>query len=656
MPNIYLDIETYSTVDLKKCGVDLYTRNCEILMLWWAFEGGPVTNTGYKQLAKYCADPSIYFVAHNAGFERLALLNGSMADTALQAAFQAVPLERWRCSMVKAASASLPMSLEDCSSALGAAVEVQKMQAGKKLIKLFCMPTTVGLKRGAVPRRIHPADAPAEWEQFNDYCRQDVEVCRWVWNTIPGRNYDGHPSELSLWHLDQRINDRGVPVDSAAVRKVAKLINHRVSQINAEASELTGGAVTKLTQVQAIHAWMQECFGVTLPDLQSFTIEQALKHPRMQRDKYAPVRRMLELRQQGSKASNSKYAALLNTHKGRIRHILQFCGAGRTGRWAGRMVQPQNFPRQSIKNADSVIEDILNDDFYMLYDDEDIAPLASQILRGMFKAPDGYMFVVADLSQIEARVVAWLADDYELLTKIASGVDIYRELAAEEIFKKPAELVTDDERFSGKVGSLACSYQGHAKAVCKMAQNYGAVLSEEQGADIANAWRRRNSAIVDLWSAYEEAVRQTLRDRTPVKVGHCVFRTAGDYLLVKLPSGRYLHYMHPEATSSGLRFMGVDSYTKQWTRIDAYGGKFTENITQAVARDVLARGMMRVEARGYEVVMTVHDEIVALVKREEVERGDKTAAKMVDLIADCPPWLRGCPLAADGYEAVRYRK
>ena len=216
--------------------------------------------------------------------------------------------------------------------------------------------------------------------------------------------------------------------------------------------------------------------------------------------------------------------------------------------------------------------------------------------------------------------------------------------------------VTDDERFSGKVGFLACGYQGYAKAVCKMARDYGEVLSEEEGAIIASAWRRRNDATVELWNTYEEAFQRTLRDRSPVKAGHCVFHTVGDYLVIKTPSGGFLHYMHPEVTFKGLRFMGVDGYTRQWTRLDTYGGKLTQNVCERVARDVLARGMMRVEAQGYPVVMTIHDEIVALVKRDDVEQGTKTAAKMVDLIADCPPWLRGCPLAADGYEAVRYRK
>lgn len=648
MPNIYLDIETYSTVDLKKQGLYLYTLDCEVLMLCWCFESGEVTDRHFDQLVKYCAQDDITFIAHNAAFERLALTHGDSFDLHpdLQEAFASVPLERWRCSMAKAASAGLPMSLDNCSNALGATVELQKLESGKNLIKLFCVPQKDD-------SRVMPQDAPAEWEQFTEYCKRDVEVCRWVWQTAPARNYDEHPTELALWHLDQRINDRGVPVDTVAVRKVIKLLNRRVKQMSKEVTELTGGSVTALTQVQRIHEWIREGYGVKLPDLQGFTIEQTLKHPRIQQGKYAPVRRVLQLRQQGSKASNAKYAAMLNTAPdNRVHHVIQYCGASRTGRWAGRLVQPHNYPRPTIDYAESVIEDVLSDDFYTLYDDEDIAFLASEMLRGMFLAPDGYRFVVADLSQIEARVFTWLSDNTVKLEKMRQGVDIYKELAAKELFRKPIEMVTPEERFSAKVGELACQYQGHAKAVCKMARNYGAVLTEDQGADIANAWRRANEQAENLWRTYEEAFKQALRDRNPVKAGHCTFATIGDYLVVKAPSGGYLHYMHPEVTYRGLRFMGQDSLTKQWCRLDTYGGKLAQNICERVARDTLARGMMRVEKRGYEVVLTVHDEIVSLVP----EDSDLDEHRMVKIVADPPAWLKGCPLAADGYTAKRYRK
>lgn len=790
MKYVFIDIETYSDTNITECGLDRYSRDCELLTVCYGGIRTEVRNDNLEELERLALNPGVVFVAHNASFERIVLQRAKNLPQSIRNAFEAVPINRWRCSMAKAASVGLPLSLADATGALEAPQDFGKNADGKRLIRLFCVPRKPTKKDSRT--RIFPEDAPEDFERLVEYCKRDVISCRWLWNNTPHTNYPDNERELSLWMLDQKINDRGFPVDRDEVATMIETLNTRQRELADEVSRLTDGEVTKLGQRDRILQFCKK-FRVRLKDLSSFTVDQALKNKAIANDKrLEKVKRVLELRQQGGRSSVTKYSKMLNAAEGRMRYSLQYCGAGRTGRWAGRGIQPQNFPRPTLKSDEVLMatEALLDGSWDLMYDRTDMMDHAANALRSMIKAPDGKLLCAADLAGIENRKLMWLADDQETLDKIRSGVDLYVELAADEIFHKPAEDITDDERFSGKTGMLACiaedqlvltdtglvpiqhittkmrvwdgesfvchqglvyqgmkevltydgltatedhivfteqgkvtfleaiqqryrivqsgsgrktirisrnnrasrasggreaksmayhkgearvydllncgpnnrftvsnklvkncGYQGYTSAVCAMAKGYGKIMEESEGARIASAWRRKFPKVVTLWKAYQNAWLEAFNDRSPVKSGKCIFQMQDRYMTITLPSGRVLFYLDPGiGADGGLRYMHYKNGSL--VRESTYGGKITENICQASSRDVLAWNMPELEEAGYEIVLTVHDEVIAEIDRYESldEEG------MVSIMTKVPPWANGLPLAAEGYTAKRYKK
>lgn len=655
---VWIDIETRSRLPIKEAGTYRYTQNCEVILLCWAVDDGPVHVGEPEALASALRTPGVEAIAHNSAFEREAL-SADSGCTELTAAVRALDITSWRCSSAKAGSISLPLDLGGLCMALGAPTDKAKILDGKRLIKLFCIPQKITKKNDKewFDKTTHPED----WKKFIEYCIADVESMRWCWNAMPGRNYEDNRRELPLWHTDQVINKRGIPIDIGTVKQVIEILNTTVMEVNQKLEDLTGGQITSPSQNKRI---LEYCGarGVHLKDLTAFTVKTALDNPRI--GEFPEVQKLLTIRQYASKSSVAKYKPLLNEIDGVLRYCLQFAGALRTARWAGRMFQPQNLPRPdpTFEDEDNGIlteqflDLFLNDQeaFKILFGDDSIIPYASSAIRSMIKAPPGYKLVAADLAGIEACVLAWLSDFQQKIIQINSGVDLYKKLASEHIFHVPLDQVTKAQRFSGKVGELACGYQGWANAVCSMAKDaFGVVMEEKEGARIAGAWRKANEPIVELWDKYETAFVKAFIDRDPVRVGDVVFALRGDFMLVKLPSGRCLHYYKPHIRVDGkIQFWGMNSYTRSWELISTYGGKLTENICQATARDVIARGIMRAEKMGYEVFMTVHDEVVALVP----EDSHLTHKQLCGCLSIHDEWMFGLPLRAEGFTSTRYRK
>ena len=679
------DTETYSDVPISH-GVHAYAEQVEIMLWAYAFGDGPVEvwdlTTGAPmpaELADALADEDCLFYFHNSHFDR----------TVLRHCGYEIPVRRVRDTMVKALAHSLPGSLGDLCDILKVSTDKAKDKAGRQLIQLFCKPRPATSKVRRATRETHPA----EWARFVEYAALDIEAMREVDKKLPAWNYRG--SELALWHLDQRINDRGVLMDvelaHAAIRAVEraqKILAHRTN-------ELTEGAVQAATQRDALLRHLVAAYGIDLPDLQQSTLERRIADP----DTPAELRELLAIRLQASTTSTAKYKTLVNgvSSDGRLRGTLQFNGASRTGRWAGRLVQLQNLPRPVLKQAaiDQGIEALKLDCADLLFDN--VMELTSSAIRGCIIAPKGRKLVVADLSNIEGRVLAWLAGEEWKLQAFRDfdaghGHDLYKLAYAKSFGIKP-EDVTKGNRQVGKVQELALGYEGGVGAFITFAAAYsidleamgeqaiGAIpqpiLNEANSAlawaklnkrqtfglsdrawlvcdSFKRAWRYGHPAIASFWKDLEQAaVLAVSRPGVTYTCRMLKLRRDGAWLRIRLPSGRFLCYPSPQVDEAGkLSYMGVNQYSRKWSRLKTYGGKLAENCTQAAARDVLAGNMPAIEAAGYQIVLTVHDEIIS----EAEDTPEFNAGHLAGLMATTPTWAEGLPLAAAGFEAYRYRK
>jgi DNA polymerase len=533
-----------------------------------------------------------------------------------------------------------------------------KDKAGKRLIHLFTKP----LGKNRILDRATSATHPDEWAEFVEYARLDVEAMRSVYTALPTWNLT--PSERSLWLLDQRINDRGVAVDRELAAAALHAAQRAGKALAAEISSLTGGAVLNTTQRDKTLDHLRS-IGLVAEDLKKGTVNTLLKGT----DISPEVRAMLEIRLQAAATSPAKYRTLLQatSSDGRLRGTLQFCGATRTGRWGGRLFQPQNLPRPTLKQSeiDLGIAAMKADAEDILFGN--VMELCTSAVRGCLVAPEGKKLVIADLSNIEGRMLAFLAgEDWKLdaFRDFDKGIgpDLYKLAYAKSFGIKP-EDVTKDQRQLGKVQELALGYQGGLGAFSTMAALYGMELPEDTINDLVTAWRKAHPRTKSFWYDCENAARNAIRDPDAMfQVGKLMFRMDDGWLRMVLPSGRSLCYPNAEISDGKIAYEGVNQYTRKWERLETYGGKLVENATQAASRDILVTGMMAAEKAGYEVVLHVHDELICETPDSELfaveTLGSELFAvdKLAGIMATGPQWSVGLPLAAAGFETHRYRK
>lgn len=645
---LFLDCETYSEVPIKN-GVPRYAEKCEIMLVQFAIDDGPVevwdrtVSARMPDALKQGLADSEKIVAHGAAFER-AVFKAALGIE--------LPLEKLHCTMAQANAHSLPGALEKLCDILGVPQDKAKHKTGKALIQLFCKPRPKNHKLRRATKRTHPA----EWAQFVAYAGNDVEAMRDIYFRLPTWNYRGR--ELELWRLDQKINERGVQIDLDLTRAAIRAVEIAQQQCAARTQEITDNAIESTNQRDKLLEHLLAQYGVALPDMQAGTLERRIEDP----DLPEPVRELLGIRLMASGTSVAKYRRLLNgvSSDGRLRALLLFCGALRTARWSGRLFQPQNLPRPP-KHLKALIElgiaalkagvaDLIFDN---------VLELAATVVRGAIIAGPGKKLVVPDLANIEGRKLAWLAGEQWKLDAFAADRDLYV-LGYARSFGVSEQEVLDDEaaggimRLIGKVQELALGYQGAVGAFSSMAKLYGVDLPEDRVLEIVRGWREANPNIVRFWYELEKVVRRAIR--SPGNTFACRMlkvRRDKNWLRIALPSGRALCYPQPMVDEEGkISYMGVNQYSRRWERIHTYGGKLVENVTQASARDVMAWNMPAVESAGYEIVLTVHDEVLA----EAPDSPEYSAEHMSGILATVPPWAEGLPLAAKGFEAYRYRK
>lgn len=642
---LHIDLETYSSVDIKTAGLHAYvdSDDFEILLLAYAWGNDPVrvldlTGPETDELSDIIAvllDPGTVKAAHNASFERTCLTKYTG---------HYMRPEEWEDSMILAAQNGLPMSLDACGDAL--MLDRQKIKEGTTLINYFCKPCRPTIANGGRTRNL-PEHAPDKWERFKHYCGRDVEVEREIMHRLSG--YKVTPFERRLQELDARINERGVLVDRELAEAAVAVDDAFTAEHTAELRRLTG--LDNPNSVEQVKGWLA---AVGLP-CDSLSKQNAAELYKAATD--PTTRRVLELRQMLGKTSTTKYQAMLRAmcKDGRVRGIMQFYGAGRTGRWAGRIVQPQNLPQNHLDQIETARELVRSKDLdllEMIYDS--VPDVLSQLIRTALIAPPGHTFLVADYSAIEARVIAYLAGEQWMMDAFSAGKDLYCETAS-QMFGVPVVKhgVNGDLRAKGKIATLACGYGGGVGALKAFgADKMG--LTDPEMQDIVTQWRAASPTIPRFWRETEHAVKRALGTPGKRQMVPCcgvIYWRDSDALRCKLPSGRVLSYWGARLDDSGsICFMGQNQTTRKWERTDTWGGKLVENIVQAYARDCLAVALMRLDAAGYKVVFHVHDEIIA-----EAPDGSRWE-DMAEIMAQPIDWAPGLLLSADGYDTKFYKK
>ncbi len=655
MKYLSIDLETYSPLNLSKTGVYPYSAHpdFEILLFGYAVDDGPVQvvdlASGEKlpnEILAALVDPGVVKWAFNASFERTCLsswLHRYHPKLLPQDSF--LDPAQWRCSMIWAAYLGMPMSLDQVARVLD--LPMKKDTAGKKLIKQFCTPATPNLiNKGA--RRNLPSLDPEGWKAFIDYNRRDVKVEQAIHTRLA--KFPVPEAEWEAYALDQRINDAGIKLDATLVDAAVTLDEKHRETTLVRAQELTG--LENPNSPIQLKDWLTQN-GCPLDSLTKAEVATALE------DASGVVKEILQLRGDLAKSSVKKYQAMQNVSgaDGRARGLLQFYGAGRTGRFAGRLVQVQNLPRNYLPDLDqarTLVKDKNLEAVELLYDS--VPDTLSQLIRTTFIPTSGNRFIVADYSAIEARVIAWLAGEKTTLEAFRDGKDLYCETAS-RMFKVPVEKhgVNGKLRQKGKIAVLACGYGGSVGALKAMgALRMG--LAEDELKPIVDAWRAANPHIVWLWQEVEDAALTAITTRQPIRLRNLIFTLESGILFITLPSGRRLAYVKPglgqnRFGGTSITYWGVTT-GRRWGRLETYGGKLVENIVQAIARDLLVTGMKNVAEAGHQIVMHVHDEIVI---DEPLDSGF-TVEDACQLMSKLPAWAGGLPLTADGYECDYYRK
>ena len=655
MRTISCDIETYSPANLSKTGVYPYAAHpdFQILLFGYAIDDGPARvvdmASGEKlpdEILAALVDPGVVKWAFNATFERICLsvwIHRHHPELLLEGEF--LDPDQWRCSMVWAAYLGMPMSLDQVAKVLNLAVK--KDAVGKKLIKHFCTPATRSLINEGACRNL-PSSDPAGWRAFIDYNRRDVEVEQAIHTKLA--RFPVPETEWEAYALDQRINDTGILLDGALVDSAVALDDKHRKATLARAQELTG--LENPNSPIQLKEWLSTR-GCHLESLAKAEVETALETAT------GVVKEVLELRGDLAKSSVKKYQAMQNVagNDGRARGLLQFYGAGRTGRFAGRLVQVQNLPRNYLPDLDEargLVRAGNLEALELLY--ESVPDTLSQLIRTAFIPSLGHRFIVADYSAIEARIIAWIAGQTDTLDAFREGKDLYCETAS-RMFGVPVEKhgINAGLRQKGKIAVLACGYGGSVGALKAMgALRMG--LAEDELKPIVDAWRAANPNIVWLWQEVEEAALTAITTRRPVRLRNLTFTLESGILFITLPSGRRLAYVKPglgenRFGGTSITYWGVTT-GRRWGRLETYGGKLVENIVQAIARDLLVNGMQIIAGQGHQIVMHVHDEVII----DEPLNSGFTIEDACQLMSKLPAWAGGLPLTADGYECDYYRK
>lgn len=650
-----VDIETYSSVDLTEAGVYAYVEapDFDILLISYIFDdwGEDDVKTidcfdaDPDMMAEFCEallDPQIVKTAFNANFERTCLAKWLQKP---------MPPEEWRCTMVKALTLGLPGNLAGAGEALGLPPEKLKNPQGKALIQFFSKPCKPTRTNGQRTRNL-PQHDPAKWQLYKGYNRQDVVTEQEILRKLS--IYKTPESEQELWALDQHMNDNGVALDIPMVEKIVEYDTRRRQELQEEAQELTG--LKNPNSLAQLKRWLAEQ-GVEMTSVTKDTIAEALRDPELP----DVVRRVLEIRTALGKTSVAKYSTMLVAHcqDHRLRGILQFYGANRSGRWAGRLVQTHNLAKNTLPDLALARELAAEGDFETMGTlFGETAFVFSELIRTAFIPSEGCRFIVSDFSAIEARVLAWLAGEEWVLEAFRNGKDIYCETAS-MMYHVPVEKhgANSHLRQKGKVAVLACGYQGGVGAMKRM--DKGGSIPEDELQSVVDQWRQANSNSVKLWRTCELAARTAIEEHRTVRLKNgLAFGYINGNLFIKLPGGRKLCYwntrlkLDPRDGREHIVYMGVNQETKQWGETETYGGKLVENIVQATARDCLAISMQRVAALGYNIVMHVHDEIIVDCPIEDTGAMERINACMAEPI----PWAPGLPLKGDGYETPFYMK
>lgn len=645
MKTLSIDIETYSPEPLAKCGVYRYCQapEFEMLLFGYSVDSGPVQvvdlAAGERIPADVLAaltDPAVSKWAFNAQFERVCLSR-----------YLGYPVGRyldpdsWYCTMVWSATLGLPLSLEGVGAVLG--LEKQKLKEGKDLVRYFCTPAKA--RDGSTFRRL-PTDAPEKWISFKAYNLRDVETEMSIQQKLS--RFPVSPGEWDNYHLDQRINDRGILLDRTLVSQAIRC-DERFKRTHLEQARSVTGLENPNSPAQ-LKAWLAEK-GVEAESLSKASVLELLSHAE------GEVELALSLRQELAKSSVKKYTAMESVvcPDDRARGLIQFYGANRTGRFAGRLIQVQNLPQNhlpDLKQARTLVRDGRFDAVELLYDS--VPLVLSELIRTAFIPKPGCRFFVADFSAIEARVIAWIAGEQWRQEVFAQGGDIYC-ASASQMFHVPVVKhgVNGHLRQKGKIAELALGYGGSVGALKAMgALNYG--LTEEELKPLVDAWRQSNPRIVKFWWDVDRAATTCVRDRVPAETHGIRFLYQSGMMFIVLPSGRKLVYVKPKM---GVNRYGSESVTyegvgeqKKWLRLESYGPKFVENIVQATARDILVEAMRRLEAAGYQIVMHVHDEAVIEAP------ADSSLEDICAIMGQTPAWAGGLLLRADGYVCDFYQK
>ena len=659
MDHLSIDLETFSSVPIGKAGAQKYimSPDFEILLFAYSLNGAPVVCVDFAQgemlppeIAAMLTSSEVIKHAYNAAFE-WSCLSKYMG--------RQLPPEQWRCTMFHGLYAGYPAGLDAVGRALGLPADKRKLNTGKALIRYFCVPCAPSKANGGRTRN-YPHHNPERWALFKEYCCGDVVTEMAVEDRLS--NIPVPDFVQKEWETDLIINSRGVAVDMPMVEGALELGATVRNSLMTEAINISG--LNNPNSVKQLSAWLEEETGEEVTELRKDTVAKMLA-----RDDNSPqVQRMLEIRQELGKTSTKKYDAIEAAvcPDGRVRGLLQFYGANRTGRWAGRLVQVQNLPRtytEPLELARELVKQRKLDALRVIYGS--VPDTLSQLIRTAFVAPDDHILIDADFSAIEARIISWLAGEEWRLEVFRTHGKIY-EASASQMFGVPIDRITKGNpeyalRQKGKVAELALGYQGSTGALINMgALDMG--IPEEDLPDIVNRWRDSNKRIRDLWYKMDASAVQAISQGDTVGFNHLViareldYNRGTDYMTITLPSGRKLYYNAPQIGvnqwgNPSISYMGMDQTTKKWKRIETYGGKLVENCVQAIARDCLAQAVEHLEAAGLPVVFHIHDEVVI-----DCEPDTATLEDVVQIMSRPIPWAPGLPLAADGWVGKFFKK
>lgn len=654
--HLSIDIETFSSVDIRKSGLYRYVQSpdFQILLFAYSYDGEPVKIVDVASGERLpqsvifdLNDPNVIKHAYNASFEWYCLNK-----------FFNTSIEQWHCTMLHGLYCGYTAGLAATAVALGLPEDKRKMGIGSALIRTFCVPTKPSKTNGQRIRTL-PHHEPEKWQLFKNYCIQDVVTEMEVERRLS--SFPVPEQEQNLWVLDQIINAHGVAVDEDLIDSAMFCSEITTAELMDEAIKISGLQNPK--SVKQLTGWLETETGEEITDLTKGNVKELIKTIDSE-----TAKRMLEIRQELSKTSVKKYTAMRAAvcEDGRVRGLLQFYGANRTGRWAGRLVQVQNLPRnylETLGHARDCVKGKKVDALKLVYGN--IPDTLSQLIRTAFVPSEGNIFVVADFSAIEARVIAWLAGEQWRLDVFATHGKIY-EASASQMFGVPIELIKKgnpeyDLRQKGKVAELALGYQGGSGALIAMGA-LGMGLTEEELPEIVRRWRGSNRRIVDLWYSIENAALEVMRTGNPVGVNSLIiarevdYKNNQDFLTITLPSQRKLFYAKPflrknDWDKDSIAYSGINQDTKKWETVNTYGGKLTENVVQAIARDCLAVSLLRLYGVGYKTVMHVHDEVIL-----DVPAGDADLNAACEIMGQPIPWAPGLLLKADGFITKFYKK